>query len=92
MTIKIKADEELFNQWQKVGRIVANLASIVQNDMEIEAEELAEWHGSYYASVDELKEVFQETMAQLRANNGPGFSLRLFRVEARLALEKEQES
>ena len=59
--IKVKTNEELFNQWQKVGRIITNLASIVQNDMEIEAEELAEWEQLYYASLENLKESLNNT-------------------------------
>lgn len=75
MTIKIKANEELFNRWQKIGRIITNLASIVQNDMEIGVDDLAEWEQLRNQSMDELRELYDTTVMQLRRDNGPVFIL-----------------
>lgn len=40
---QIKADKNLFSEWQVMGHRIMNLASIVQNDMELTRDDLLEW-------------------------------------------------
>lgn len=88
MTIKVKANEKLFNQWQKVGRIITNLASIVQDDMEVEIMDIAEHEQLYIRCLEELKEVHKKTLDHIHDHHKyfvPG----LLRDAVKL-LEKEQ--
>jgi hypothetical protein len=43
MILKVKTSEELFNKFKTLSLSVRNLASIVQNDMEITTDQLTEW-------------------------------------------------
>lgn len=69
MKIKVKANKQLFDRWRKFN---PQLASIVQNDMEISDEQLQEWrvryldhvkkmHQEYMQKVAEISELVQET-------------------------------
>lgn len=87
--IKVKANEELFNQWRQIGHKITNLASIVQNDMEIEEKELAEWQQLYYEQTHLLKAIHSEIMTRLHYLND-NFDARL--VTAYEKLLKEQQS
>lgn len=89
MTIKVKANEELFNQWQKAGRIITNLASIVQNDMEVEIEDMAEWEQLYIRSLEELKAVHQKTLDYIHDNH-KYFTPGLLRDAIKLLEERTQ--
>lgn len=86
--IKVKANEELFNQWQKVGRVIGYMASIVQNDMEIKIEDIAEWEQLYIHCLEGLREVHRRTLDHIHDNH-KYFTPGLLQNTIKL-LEKEQ--
>lgn len=49
----IKANEQLFKEWQLLGQWVSLLASIVEKDMEVEPSDLKKW-------LDEIAKVCEE--------------------------------
>jgi hypothetical protein len=59
MSIKIKADEKLFNKWKMLGMKIGMLSSIVQNDMIIPEEQYHEFIEEY----NELRKEMQDIMA-----------------------------
>ena len=60
--LSIKSNEMLFRRWQRIGREISSIASIVQNDMEIEPRDFAEWKSFAQRKQAELHELFVETL------------------------------
>lgn len=46
--MKVKASREIFDQWRVLGQRITELATIIQNDREIEFSDITEW--SYRAN------------------------------------------
>lgn len=84
--IIIKANQELFNLWNRVGYKVLDLKSIMQNDMELNTDDILEFIQHYRMTETQLKVVFNNTMKHILQQN-PGLQMELFEVE-RKQLEK----
>jgi hypothetical protein len=76
MSIKIKANEKLFNEWQAFYREIGEMAiyarglsSIVQNDMETDKQTLLEWkkdvarlRDGLDEKITDLHEIYKKTI------------------------------
>ena len=67
-TIKIKADKELFDRWQRLGWSIHSQAGIVQNDMEIDSREIAEFKNRIAELVDLLHKLKADTLVYIIDN------------------------
>ena len=67
-TIKIKADKELFDRWQRLGWSIHSQAGIVQNDMEIDSKEITEFKNRIAELVDLLHELKADTLVYIIDN------------------------
>lgn len=79
--IKIKSNKQLFDRWKKFDQ---GLAGIVQNDMSVSEEQIAEWagryqdhikkmHSEYTQKIADLSSLVQDTILHIqkcRSNNG----------------------
>lgn len=84
--ITVKADEELFNLWNRVGYKVLDLKTIVQNDMKLEEQDILEFIQHYRMTQTQLKIVFNNTMRHVLKDN-PDLQEKLLEAE-RQQLEK----
>lgn len=60
-TVKITADEGLFNEWQRLGVKVAALSTIVQNDMVLHEHEVEHWENTVRYIVNNIDEAVLST-------------------------------
>ena len=67
-TIKIKANKELFDRWQRLGWSIHSQAGIVQNDMEIDSKEITEFKNRIAELVDLLHELKADTLVYIIDN------------------------
>jgi len=67
-TIKIKANKELFDRWQRLGWSIHSQAGIVQNDMEIDSKEIVEFKNRVVKLVDQLHKLKADTLVYIIDN------------------------
>ena len=60
--IAIKANQELFENWQELGRTITGMASIVQNDMNVTIPDVYQWQYNAQRAVSRFDELLTETM------------------------------
>jgi len=63
--MKIKANEYLFYKWKNLGFKIELLNSIVQNDMEIDKRNIAEWYDECCELNENLEVLIDETLKYL---------------------------
>ena len=70
--VSVKANKELFDRWRQAGASVTALASVVQNDMEIEVKDLMGWGQQVEGAVKRIRLLRGDTMDYLsgRAQEG----------------------
>lgn len=59
--MKIKSNEELFNEWQRLSLRLLHVRSIVQNDIESSPEEVREWMDGARELKEDLAALIQKT-------------------------------
>jgi hypothetical protein len=65
---KIKANEDLFYRWMKLQtktQLIVRGQDIVQNDMEMTAEQLNEWYKGLTADIESVRVDFKKTLEEL---------------------------
>ena len=63
--LKIKANQKLFDKWKLVGRQVELLSAIVQNDMELPAEEIIDWQERVDKAIRDLEILKSMTLKEI---------------------------
>lgn len=66
--MRIKSNESLFNRWRRLGSRISNQASIVQNDMEVSEEEIAEWCDILLQLYEKLEQLQIDTLSYIRSD------------------------
>ncbi len=61
--MKIIANKELFDRWKSLGLCISHQSSIVQNDMEVSADEIIEWRYMVFSLYRELKQLENDTLS-----------------------------
>lgn len=61
----VKANESLFNHWRNVGRVIMDLANIVQNDMDINIEDVEEWQSVALAAYEKVEWLVDDTLRHI---------------------------
>lgn len=59
----------IFEQWKQVARDVANLSSIVQNDMTIDRDQLRDFKLGFTQAQQRLDKAYKDTMSHIRGAN-----------------------
>lgn len=67
--LKVKADKELFDEWNMLVERVRNMNYIVQNDMEMSREELVHWVNGVNETVNDWLNLVERVMVQIREGN-----------------------
>jgi hypothetical protein len=70
--LKIKADEELFNEWKEKAERLVGCAGIVQNDMELDMTEWTKWLRKYTNLIKEIETLKVKTVSHIYKMNKPG--------------------
>lgn len=70
--MKIKSNEELFNRWLQLEGQVACGKSLVQNDIEIDRDHLAEWAEDQFKLIGQYKSLVKETVNYVLAGEEGG--------------------
>lgn len=66
--IKLKANEDLFNRWQKLAKLTTvkmSSISIIQNDMETSKAELNKWYKDSKEEIIKVDQKFNEIVGEL---------------------------
>jgi len=69
---KMDKQEELFNRWRMLGRMVSSLGNSVQNDLDefpLTPENIQEFHSRGVECRDELYALFAETKKLIKAHS-----------------------
>ena len=69
MKIKIKANDTLFSKYQAISQSVYLLSCMIQNDMEVDESEIAEWNEHFKKNINSLKILHKETLDYLTKVN-----------------------
>lgn len=67
--MKIKSNEELFNEWQRLSLRLLHVRSIVQNDIESSPEEVKEWMDGARELKEDLTTLIQKTETYCLSGN-----------------------
>lgn len=69
MSLKIQANEELFNKWKQICAKLNSGCAIVQNDMESSKKEINEWWQITENNIKELVTVRKEVIDYIKKIN-----------------------
>lgn len=70
MKIKIKANDALFTKYQGISQSIYLLSCMIQNDMEVDESEIAEWNEHFKYCLKRLKDLHKDTLDYLSNVNG----------------------